>query len=207
MTPEGKILWKSIIPVIVGVLTNGAYLLVLSLGWKLAKASDMNQGVISTLLSTASLINIIVFYFKFGEKISCLHFIGVALMIGCIICVSLAAASKSDEDEDFDTDESMGLSQSVAGILAVCCGLCGAFLMSTKHLFIRLYKSNYSGVDLGIDSSLFEFALLIFLLAPLSQELDIGWRELGIGCVAGLLICTGRILISIGVSVGLAGPA
>ena len=32
MTPEGKILWKSLIPVTVNLLTNGGYLVVMSLG-------------------------------------------------------------------------------------------------------------------------------------------------------------------------------
>ena len=69
----------------------------------------MNQGVITTLLSCASLINIAVFYFKFGEKISCLHLIGILFMLGCIVCISVAATT-GKEIEDFDEDESMGLS-------------------------------------------------------------------------------------------------
>ena len=167
----------------------------------------MNQGVISTLLSCASLFNIIVFYFKFGEKISCLHFIGVVLMLLCIICISVAATAAKEEVEDFDTDDTMGLSQMTAGILAICCGLVGAMLMSTKHLFIKLYKFNYSGVDMGVDSSMCEYAIYTFLLFPLSQEVDIGWKEVGIGAGAGILMCLGRIFISIGVSTGLAAPA
>ena len=95
----------------------------------------------------------------------------------------------------------------MAGILAIVCGLTSACLMSLKHLFIRLFKSNYSGVDMGVDSSLLEYAILCLFLIPLSNELDIGWKELGIGCVAGILICLGRILISITISIGLAAPA
>ena len=128
----------------------------------------MNQGVISTLLSCASLINIVVFYFKFGEKISCLHFIGVALMLACIVCISVAATAAKEEVGDFDSDDTMGLSQVTAGILAIVCGLVGAILMSTKHLFIKLYKFNYSGVDMGVDSSMCEYALYSILLYPLS---------------------------------------
>ena len=159
------------------------------------------------MLSCASLINIVVFYFKFGEKISCLHFIGVSLMLLCIICISVAATAAKEEVEDFDSDDTMGLSQVTAGILAIGCGLVGAMLMSTKHLFIKLFKSNYSGVDMGVDSSMCEYALYTFLLIPLSDEIDIGWKEIGIGAGAGVLMCLGRIFISIGVSTGLAAPA
>ena len=101
----------------------------------------------------------------------------------------------------------MGQSQTAAGVLAILCGFVAACLMSTKHLFIRMFKSNYSGVDMGIDASMIEFAIFCIVLYPLSQEMTIGWRELGIGAVAGCLICASRIFISIGISTGLAAPA
>ena len=41
-TPQGKILWKSLIPIAMNILTNMGQLVVLSLGWKFAKASNMN---------------------------------------------------------------------------------------------------------------------------------------------------------------------
>ncbi len=82
-------------------------------------------------------------------------------------------------------------------------------MMSTKHLLIRLYKKTYSGIDQGIDSSVLEFILYSFFLIPLAMQDDftLGAKELAIGAVAGTLICAGRIMISIGVSIGLAAPA
>ena len=145
------------------------------------------------------LINIIVFYFKFGEKISCLHIIGIVLMVACILSISLEAASKSKEDEDFDREETMGLSQVTSSILAIVCALTGACLMSTKHVFIRMFKTNYSGVDMGVDSALLEFILFLFLLAPLSQQLIIGWKEIAVGSISGILFCLGRITIVIAI--------
>ena len=70
MTPEGEILWITLIPLTVNAITNVLYLIVLTFGWKFAKASGLNQGVITTLLSLASFMNLVIFYFKFGEKIS-----------------------------------------------------------------------------------------------------------------------------------------
>ena len=208
INPDGSVKWRSAIPLVISMTTNFSYILVMTLGWKFAEESGMNQGVISTLLSMASLFNIITFYFKFGEKISCLHFIGVAFMIACIICISLEATSKTEEDEeDLGTSETLGVSKLVAGVLAVLCGLAGAILMSTKHFFIRIYKANYSGLDMGIDSNIIEYFICILFLFPLSHEVVIGWKEIGIGCVAGILICLARICIAIGVSQGLAGPS
>ena len=93
LNPDGSIQWKSLIPLFVSIAMNQSYILVMSLGWKFAERSGMNQGVISTLLSLSGLFNIVSFYFKFGEKISCLHLIGVAFMIACIVCISLEATS------------------------------------------------------------------------------------------------------------------
>jgi len=207
--PDGKILWKTLIPVIMNIVTNGGYLCLMAQGWKFAKAAGLNQGVISTLLSLASLFNIIIFYLKFGEKISPLHFIGIFLMIACIICISVAATTDGEEDEDFDPDDTFGLSSTVSGILAILCGLMSALLMSTKHLFIRLYKSNYSGVDQGIDTSMIEFGLYMLLFIPLlnNPEVNLTYTDMLIGGIAGCLVALGRILISVAVSIGLAGPA
>ena len=57
---------------------------------------------------------------------------------------------------------------------------------------------------MGIDASIFEFGLFCLFLIPLSQELTIGWREIGIGAAAGTLICLGRIFLAIAISNGLA---
>ena len=137
-----------------------------------------------------------------------MHLVGIILMLGCVLCISMAAVG-GEEKEDFNSDDTFGLSQSAAGAVAVVCGLISACLMSTKHMFIRLYKSNYSGVDMGVDASGLEFIILSMFLIPLCQEegFTLGIEELAVGSIAGILICQGRIFISIGVSVGLAGPA
>jgi len=96
-----------------------------------------------------------------------MHFIGIFVMIGSVVCISAAAANDDKDEEDFDPDDTFGLSETMSGILAMSCGVIGALLMSTKHLFIRLYKSNYLGVDQGIDASLIEFGLYLFLFIPL----------------------------------------
>ena len=81
--------------------------------------------------------------------------------------------------------------------------------MSTKHVFIRKYKANYSGFDMGLDTCILEFAAYQFFLIPLynSEDFTIGWEELGLGTFAGILIAAGRISIAVAVSIGLAGPA
>ena len=95
-------------------------------------------------------------------------------MLACVCCISLEAAGKDDSEEN-EMNDTLGVSPAAAGALAILCGLGGAVMMSTKHMFVRIYRSNYSGLDQGIDSSLFEFFIMSFLLIPLSDHLTIGW--------------------------------
>ena len=91
-TPEGKIRFLSLVPLLGSVLTNVGYLLVLTVGWKLAKACGLNQGIITALLLLTCLFNVVVFYFKFGEKISGFQFLGIAFCLACVILISVAAS-------------------------------------------------------------------------------------------------------------------
>lgn len=52
----------------------------------------------------------VVFYVKFGEKISVFNFIGVSLMLASIICISVAATAGNDDIENFDEDDTMAMS-------------------------------------------------------------------------------------------------
>ena len=54
-----------------------------------------------------------------------------------------------------------------------------------------------------------EFLILSLFLIPLSNNdsYEITWRDLGIRMAAGLLMCLGRVFVTIGVAIGLAGPA
>ena len=81
--------------------------------------------------------------------------------------------------------------------------------MTTKHLFIKNFKKSYSGVDLGIDSTIFELLIFTFFLIPLVQREDFqpDTGEIIIGSVAGCLMSLGRIFISVAVAEGLAAPA
>ena len=81
--------------------------------------------------------------------------------------------------------------------------------MTTKYLFIKNFKNSYSGVNLGIDSTIFEYMIFTFFLIPLMQREDFqpDTREIIIGSLAGCLMASGRIFISMAVSLGLAAPA
>ena len=65
---EGRYKWKNLIPLLGNVFINGIYLVIMSYAWTFAKLGGLNQGLVTTWLSAASVYNVIVFYCVFGEK-------------------------------------------------------------------------------------------------------------------------------------------
>ena len=100
--------------------------------WKFAKLGDINQGVVSALLALASLINVVTFYFGFGEKISMLSLFGVVLMVISVVCIGAAARSHGGETEtEEELEEGGGRSVTMNAVLAIICGLGGPTVVST----------------------------------------------------------------------------
>ena len=80
----------------------------------------------------------------------------------------------------------------------------------------RILATGYSTAILGYPTCVFdyftaicEFFLLSFFFIPLyfRDDYDFQWIDLAIGAAAGVLISSGRILISVSIAIGLAGPA
>lgn len=150
------------------------------------------------------------FYFGFGEKISYLHLIGVIFMVASVICIGAAAGSHSGEVEtDDELEEGGGRSKAVNGVLAIVFGLGGPTVVSTQHFLIRKFKPQYNGIEQAFDAAVLEFFILSMFLFPLffSTDFEITWKDLAVGMAAGGLMCLGRIFVTIGVAIGLAGPA
>ena len=54
----------------------------------------MNQGIISSLLSLASVFNLISFRIFFQDKIRLFHYVGIFLMICAVVTLGFEASSK-----------------------------------------------------------------------------------------------------------------
>ena len=206
---NGNVKWSNLVPLLGNATVNVSYLIVMTYAWYFARLGEINQGVVSALLALASLINVVSFYFGFGEKIGWLHLIGVIFMVASVICIGAAAGSHSGEvetDEELEGDG--GLSIAMNGFLAILCGLGGPTVVSTQHFLIRKYKPQYNGISQALDAAVIEFFVLTLFLIPLSNtDFTITWTDLAIGAGAGLLMCMGRVFVTIGVAIGLAGPA
>ena len=208
--PNGKLKWSNLVPLLGNATVNVSYLIVMTYAWYFAELGGINQGVVSALLALASLINVVTFYFGFGEKIGWLHLIGVVFMVASVICIGAAAGSHGGEIEtDEELEAGGGRSKTVNGVLAIVFGLGGPTVVSTQHFLIRKYKPQYDGIEQALDAAVIEFFVLSMFLIPLSGNPDftITMNDIWLGTAAGLLMCLGRIFVTIGVAVGLAGPA
>lgn len=203
---DGSIRWMSIVPIAGNVACNIGYTIVMTFAWRFAEQAGLNQGVISSMLCFASVINIVVFYCAFNEKVSCINLIGVALMFAGIVCIGAAAATSEDSELDPEVDTG-GRSTTVNGILALVVGFGGPMIISTQHYVIRKFSTYYTGLDQAIDAAFPTNLIFCFFLIPLADEMTITMKDLGIGLAAEALMETARILLSFGVEVGLAGPA
>ena len=149
-----------------------------------------------------SVMDMVVFYFAFGEKTSKLHLIGVALIFLGIACTAVAVAIK-DPGSDDEVDEGSSLD----GFLAILIGMGGPTIIAIQHYFIRRFSGKYSGFNQALDFAPTQEFILIFFLIPLMDKMTITWGDIAIGGLAGILMEAGRIGITYAVDTGVAGPA
>ena len=99
VTDDGNYKWRNLIPLLGNVFINGTYLIIMAYAWNFAKLGGLNQGLVTTWLSVASVYNVITFYCVFGEKPLPLQYLGIALIIAMILTLDLAAYGQGKEEE------------------------------------------------------------------------------------------------------------
>jgi len=83
-----NVMW---IPAIIG-------LLLVSYAFTYATIANMNQGIIPSLFTLASVYVLIACYIKFGEKVSKVVLFGMSLMIFCVLCLCLSGSNTDESD-------------------------------------------------------------------------------------------------------------
>ncbi len=70
-----------------------------------ASKANMNQGILYSLVSLAIVLNIIICYFLFNEKIAIKTYLGIVTLICGVIWMSIAKNKDSNDSVDLDSDE------------------------------------------------------------------------------------------------------
>lgn len=84
-------------------MTSLAGLILVAYCFKFAKMAGINQGCLPCIFSMTIFYVSVLFYFKFGEKISPMKIVGTLLMIPCIVFLSLGGGPADSVDTDADT--------------------------------------------------------------------------------------------------------
>ena len=77
----------------------------LTFAYQYALLAGINQGVILTLNSLASVYNIFIFYFMFKERVNKIQITGILLMLCCVCLLSLNGKSRVASGENGGVDQ------------------------------------------------------------------------------------------------------
>ena len=167
-----------------------------------AAEANVNGGIISTIFSSICVFNSIIFYFKYGQKISKSDIIGTILILACVTLISLPPKKVSFEHgsaEDYDLNQ---LFLALALVMALAAGLTLSFNTVNIYYVIGtgfdLDQANYDGISL--------LGLLYFPLCLYFRK-EFGWEIYVIATVAVTFGTMGVISISRAMKYGNAGPA
>ena len=90
----------------------------------------MAGGIVSAIFASGVIFVAIIFYFKYGQKLTNNDFVGAFFMVICIICISAGGALGGDNDDEKEKNSGY----LVLGILfALLVGL--AFAMNSLNIF------------------------------------------------------------------------
>ena len=91
--------------------------------------ANVNGGIISTIFSTSCVFTFIIFYFKYGQKITMSDVIGTIFVLVCVTLISLPTpGTESDSEEELDN---MFL------ILALCMALAAGLTLTFNTININ----------------------------------------------------------------------
>ena len=128
-----------------------------------AGKSGVNSGIIASIFSACVILTAIMFYFKYGQKLSKNDLIGGLFIVLCVLMVSLGGAVGGDAKK---TDETYL-------ILAVVSALFAAFVSSLNTLNINFILKDiaFPTGQLNIDGN-WAFGLVLLPFFITSQKSD-----------------------------------
>ena len=128
-----------------------------------AKSADLNQGLITAMLSCSCIFTSVIFYFIFNEKLKIKFLIGIVLMITCVALVALSKFIPSEDNSEIidqpirhlnDKNISESKDKKFAAMVAIGLGVIAPLLISIFIAVSRYWTSNhgYNSSDYSIDS-------------------------------------------------------
>ena len=181
------VFWSQAMTILIG-------LVMVAYSFKYAKMAEINQGCLPCIFSITTFYVCVLFYIKFGEKISAIRIIGTLLMLPCIVFIALgstpeaksseeASAPAADDDESY-TDEQ----KQIFAILSVAFAMMAPFFWTARCLYLRLSEDryNFNLFDLAIDSQIYQSAVSTIVYVVYLTKNDFELNILVEGSVFGV---------------------
>jgi len=70
-----------------------------------AYKSGVNSGIISSIFSSSCIFTSMIFYFKYGHKLSMIDAIGIGFILLCVCMIALGGAGGSSEEDDIKSED------------------------------------------------------------------------------------------------------
>lgn len=113
-----------------------------------ASKSGVNGGIISAIFSSSCVFTIVIFYFKYGHKISVIDSIGTVFIITCVLLIAFGGTDgdlKSESQGRIKTFEELQL-EKVNLTLSILFSILSGFVLSLNTVSIQY--TIYTGFDL-----------------------------------------------------------
>jgi len=169
-----------------------------------AAKSGVNGGIISTIFSSSCIFTIIIFYFKYGHKISLIDAIGTTFILACVLLIAFGGNGGQSDEVSQKTEEEIA-SEKLNLILSVFLAIISGLVLSLNTVSIQY--TIYTGFDL--DQANYDGNLmigLIFLPIFIYHRDKYNFGDVCIGTLVVLCVTLGIILFSKAIQCGVAGP-
>jgi len=163
-----------------------------------AGKSGMNTGIITSLFTTSLIFTSVYFFFKHGQKLTIFDIIGIIMVIGCVIIISMSGSGSTTEvDSKYQTG---------AIIFSILTGL--MFTINNIEMHYTMKNTTLTPSKMNIDGGLVQGVFLLpFWIYYVYQDLiqytvmDYVWSNIITICLIFASTCLAKAL-----SHGKAGP-
>mmetsp|Transcript_31507 Transcript_31507/g.41716 ORF Transcript_31507/g.41716 Transcript_31507/m.41716 type:complete len:272 (+) Transcript_31507:253-1068(+) len=189
-------------------MTSLAGLILVAYCFKFAKMAGINQGCLPCIFSMTIFYVSVLFYFKFGEKISMMKIVGTLLMIPCIVFLSLGGGPGGESSDETSQDEYSDSQKQVFAVISVIFAMSAPFFWTTKMLYLRKSEGEFGFnlFDIAIDAQIYMNIVATGLYIAYIVQDEFKASELLEGSIVAIFFILGDIFRSMAFRYGPGGP-
>jgi len=159
----------------------------IAVAYKFAFLAKVNAGTLSSLFSMTSFLIAVVFYFAFGESISCTKILGMVCILTCAVLIGLDKKG-SDEDSSEEVEAMVHY-----GILAILTACCAPIFWATRVYFFRKFidTRGFDPTGLALDGNMWTAIIGSILCIFFFINYECSSYDFILACFAGIFILFG----------------